>query len=147
MRYFKDSDGNLYAYDDNQVTADERQANIDDAQSAYDADNSDENAVLLASANAVVANIKDDLTELTEDEYNDAITPSTTEQMQAELVAVNASYSSDIKELSEAYANAALFDGDNQSTKQTSIAAQAADRKTQYATDKAAVIAKYTTGS
>ncbi|MFM2482790.1 phage tail assembly chaperone [Celerinatantimonas sp. YJH-8] len=86
MRYFKDNTNQLYAYEDGLLTSTEKQIQVDAAQVAYDADNSDENLAVLQSAQSIRVYIKDDLTALSETDYQAAIAP-TDEQKRATTAA------------------------------------------------------------
>lgn len=57
MRYFKNSENNIYAYDDNQLTAAEKQAKVDAAQSEYDQFVSDATQSELAGAQSAYQSI------------------------------------------------------------------------------------------
>ncbi|MFM2477325.1 phage tail assembly chaperone [Celerinatantimonas sp. MCCC 1A17872] len=90
MRYFKDDTNQLYAYDNGLLTSTEKQAQVDAAQAAYDADNSDENLIALQSAQSIRVYIKDDLTELSETDYQAAIAPTDEQKQATEAAAVRA---------------------------------------------------------
>lgn len=90
MRYFKNKNGDLFAYDDDQLTSAEKQSVIDAAQTAYDTDDSAENLSALNQAKAIKIYIKDGLTELTDAEYQAAIAPTADEQQATEAATLRA---------------------------------------------------------
>ncbi len=59
------------------------------------------------------------------------------------LTALSSSYQDDIEKLNRAWLAAAVNDGVNETTKKDAVLAQINTRKTQYASDRAAIIAQY----
>ncbi|PTM35895.1 hypothetical protein DA103_08930 [Enterobacter cloacae] len=65
------------------------------------------------------------------------------ELRKAALAALSSTYQDDIEKLNRAWLAAAVNDGVNETAKKDVVLAQINTRKTQYATDRAAIIAQY----
>ncbi|MFP8697872.1 tail fiber assembly protein [Enterobacter asburiae] len=65
------------------------------------------------------------------------------ELRKAALAALSSAYQDDIEKLNRAWLAAAVNDGVNETAKKDVVLAQINTRKTQYATDRAAIIAQY----
>lgn len=65
------------------------------------------------------------------------------ELRKAALAALSSTYQDDIEKLNRAWLAAAVNDGANETAKKDVVLAQINTRKTQYATDRAAIIAQY----
>lgn len=74
---------------------------------------------------------------------NPVISPTNQELLKAALAELSVIYQQDIEVLNRAWLAAAVSDGINENIKKNAVLAQITARKTQYSTDRAAVIAKY----
>lgn len=69
--------------------------------------------------------------------------PMNEEKRKAALSELSTNYQSDITKLNISWLAAAVSDGVNEIVKKDAVISQINDRKTQYATDRAAIIAQY----
>lgn len=69
--------------------------------------------------------------------------PSNSDLLKAALQGLSVRYQSDIETLNRAWLAAAVNDGVNESTKKDAVISQINARKSQYASDRSAVIAQY----
>lgn len=69
--------------------------------------------------------------------------PPNSELRKAALAALSSTYQDDIEKLNRAWLAAAVNDGVNETAKKDVVLAQINTRKTQYATDRADIIAQY----
>ncbi|OXM32296.1 hypothetical protein [Salmonella enterica] len=73
----------------------------------------------------------------------DIPSPPNSELRKAALAALSNTYQDDIEKLNRAWLAAAVNDGVNETAKKDVVLAQINSRKTQYANDRAAIIAQY----
>lgn len=73
----------------------------------------------------------------------DKPSPPNSELRKAALAALSSTYQDDIEKLNRAWLAAAVNDGVNETAKKDVVLAQINTRKTQYATDRADIIAQY----
>ncbi|ELW9297058.1 hypothetical protein SIO53_004531 [Enterobacter roggenkampii] len=69
--------------------------------------------------------------------------PTNAELRKSDLLTLSSVYQDDIEKLNRAWLAAAVNDGVNETTKKDAVLAQINTRKTQYASDRAAIIAQY----
>lgn len=69
--------------------------------------------------------------------------PANSELRKSLLASLSNTYQDDIEKLNRAWLAAAVNDGVNETTKKDAVLAQINTRKTQYSTDRAAIIAQY----
>ncbi|HGA2240410.1 TPA: tail fiber assembly protein [Enterobacter roggenkampii] len=69
--------------------------------------------------------------------------PTNEQKRKTALAALSSTYQDDIEKLNRAWLAAAVNDGVNETAKKDVVLAQINTRKTQYATDRAAIIAQY----
>ncbi|OIR49556.1 hypothetical protein [Enterobacter sp. FB] len=74
---------------------------------------------------------------------NEPQPPTNAELRKQALSALSITYQQDIESLNRAWLAAAVNDGVNETTKKDAVLAQINTRKTQYASDRAAIIAQY----
>lgn len=75
--------------------------------------------------------------------WADIPTPPNSELRKAALAALSSTYQDDIEKLNRAWLAAAVNDGVNETAKKDVVLAQINTRKTQYATERAEIIAQY----
>lgn len=73
----------------------------------------------------------------------DKLAPPNSELRKSALSALSSTYQDDIEKLNRAWLAAAVEDGVNETAKKDAVLAQKNARKTQYASDRAAIIAQY----
>lgn len=73
----------------------------------------------------------------------DKLAPPNSELRKSALSALSSTYQDDIEKLNRAWLAAAAEDGVNETAKKDAVLAQKNARKTQYASDRAAIIAQY----